>query len=246
MTTVRAAVCGVTSRKMMSSWSGAIWLRPGLIRDVVLKLQAREESFAADRLQAEPGTLKDLAVLALDPVVDGDSQRPGQQDVDESTGWAEGRQETGNEDVGVQYPDGDVTHSRARAARASRAAAISFSMSASVRLSTPVVAERVRISRTALRARANTSSWTSSSNVASLVGTMMRRGTPSLVITIAPCRSRSLQTCPGRAASIRDANVFIQYDCTTIRRATHACRRSSRSPIGRRQAPPGSGGRIGD
>ena len=100
---------------------------------------------------------------------------------------------------------------RARCLMARRAALISRSMSARVNASEPVSAERVRMARTALRARANTSSWMSSSKVASLVGTMMLRGTPSFVITTAPSRSRSAQTWPGRAASVRDAIVFMHY-----------------------------------
>ena len=43
------------------------------------------------------------------------------------------------------------------------------------------------------------------------MGTMMLRGTPSFVITRAPSRSRSAQTLPGLAASVRDATVFMHY-----------------------------------
>jgi len=44
--------------------------------------------------------------------------------------------------------------------------------------------------------------------VAWLVGTMMLRGSPSLVITMAPSRSRSAQTFPGLAASILEKGLI--------------------------------------
>ena len=109
---------------------------------------------------------------------------------------------------------------RARRLIERRAAVISRSVSARVNEPESVSAARARMARTALRARANTSSWTSSSRVASLVGTMMLRGTPSLVITRAPSRSRSAQTLPGLAANARDAIVFMHYIYTSDRSAS--------------------------
>ena len=81
---------------------------------------------------------------------------------------------------------------------------------------------------TARRARANTSSCTSSAKVASLVGTMMLQGTPSLVITTAPSRWSVSHTFPGRAESCREAIIFMLYIYTMNRRASSGSKATSR------------------
>ena len=83
---------------------------PGCGDHVILELQDRQERVATDWLDSEPGTCQDLAVLALNPVIERELQSSAKQDVDESSGWCGGRQEAGHQDVGIQHPDGYVIH----------------------------------------------------------------------------------------------------------------------------------------
>lgn len=93
--------------------------------------------------------------------------------------------------------------------RALRACWITASISAGVMRLRPARAASARIALTARRARANSKSWTSSTRVDSSVGTIMPRGTPSLVTIRDRSRARRRHTCPGRAASSREAIVFM-------------------------------------
>lgn len=45
---------------------------PGHGAHALLELQDRQERFTADSLDPEPGTCQDVAVLALDPVIERD------------------------------------------------------------------------------------------------------------------------------------------------------------------------------
>ena len=90
----------------MSSSSGGAEPDHGKAGHVELKLEDRLNRGTPNRGYAQAGPRKHIAILGLDPVVDRDHELPGEQRVDEPSGRPERRQKSGDEDVGVQNPDG--------------------------------------------------------------------------------------------------------------------------------------------
>ena len=85
-------------------------MRPRQGNHMLLELQDRQEGVTPDRLDPEPRAGQHLAVLGLDPVVEGKLETSAQQDVDEPSRRAGRREESGHQDVGVQDPYGLVSH----------------------------------------------------------------------------------------------------------------------------------------